>query len=89
MPCPQTYRTDHFVIRFNLRSHLPKLCTVAGHEVTLMVGIGQREVYHQLRQRNQVSVNIIGLWRPGMCEPLWVMSRLAQPIVPPEQALAT
>ena len=47
-----------------------------------MLGIGQREVYYQLRYRNQVPVNIIGIWRKGMREPLWVMSNLA-----PERAL--
>lgn len=72
----------NFVIRLNLRSHPPKLYTAEGREVTLMVGLGQREVYHQVRYRNQVPVNIIGIWRPGMREPLWVMSNLA-----PERAL--
>lgn len=72
----------NFVIRLNLRSHPPKLYTAQGREVTLMLGIGQREEYHQLRYRNQVSVNVIGIWRHGMREPIWVMSNL-----PPEQAL--
>ncbi len=73
----------NFVVRLNLRSHPPKLVTAEGREVKLMIGIGQREVYHQLRYRNQVPVNIVGIWRPGMREPLWVMSNLA-----PERALA-
>jgi hypothetical protein len=73
----------NFVIRLNLRSHPPKLYTAEGRQVTLMLGIGQQEVYHQLRYRNQVPVNIIGIWRKGMREPLWVMSNLA-----PERALA-
>ncbi len=72
----------NFVIRLNLRSHPPKLYTTEGHEVHLMLGIGQQEMYHQLRYRNQVPVNIIGVWRKGMREPLWVMSNLA-----PERAL--
>ena len=71
-----------FVIRLNLRSHPPKLDIADGRQVTLMLGLGQQEVYHQLRYRNQVPVNIIGIWRPGMREPLWVMSNLA-----PERAL--
>ncbi len=64
----------NFVIRLNLRSHPPKLYTVEGHEVVLMLGIGQHETYRQVRYRNQVPVNIIGIWRKGMREPLWVMS---------------
>jgi hypothetical protein len=73
----------NFVIRLNLRSHPPKLYTAEGREVTLMLGLGQQEVYYQLRYRNQVPVNIIGIWRQGMREPLWGMSNLA-----PERALA-
>ncbi len=72
----------NFVIRLNLRSHPPKLYTVEGHEVVLMLGIGQQETYRQVRYRNQVPVNIIGIWRKGMREPLWVMSNLE-----PERAL--
>jgi hypothetical protein len=72
----------NFVIRLNLRSHPPKLYTAEGREVTLMLGIGQQEVYYQLRYRNQVPVNLIGIWRQGMREPVWVMSNLA-----PERAL--
>lgn len=72
----------NFVIRLNLRSHPPKLYTAEGREVTLMLGLGQKEIYYQLRYRNQVPVNIIGIWRQGMRQPLWVMSNLA-----PERAL--
>ncbi len=72
----------NFVIRLNLRSHPPKLYTAEGREVVLMLGIGQQEIYHQVRYRNHVPVNIIGIWRKGMREPLWVMSNLA-----PERAL--
>lgn len=72
----------NFVIRLNLRSQPPKLYTAEGREVILMLGLGQQEVYHQVRYRNQVPVNIIGIWRKGMREPLWVMSNLA-----PERAL--
>ncbi|HPL80815.1 MAG TPA: transposase [Burkholderiaceae bacterium] len=72
----------NFVIRLNLRSHPPKLYTAEGREVVLLLGRGQQEVYHQVRYRNQVPVNIIGVWRTGMHEPLWIMSNLA-----PERAL--
>jgi hypothetical protein len=72
----------NFVIRLNLRSRPPKLYTADGREVVLMLGLGQQEVYHQVRYRNQVPVNIIGVWRKGMREPLRVMSNLA-----PERAL--
>jgi hypothetical protein len=72
----------NFVIRLNMRSQPPKFYTAEGRQVTPMLGIGQKEVYYQLRYRNQVTVNIIGVWRSGMPEPLWVMSNLE-----PERAL--
>jgi hypothetical protein len=72
----------NFVIRLNMRSQPPKFYTAEGRQVTPMLGIGQKEVYYQLRYRNQVTENIIGVWRYGMPEPLWVMSNLE-----PERAL--
>jgi hypothetical protein len=72
----------NFVIRLNLRSQPPKFYTAEGRAVVLAVGLGQKEVYHQLRYKGKVTVNVIGVWRYGMPEPMWVMSNLA-----PEQAL--
>jgi hypothetical protein len=72
----------NFVIRLNLRSQPPKFYSAEGREVVLAVGLGQQEVYHQVRYKGQVPVNLIGVWRKGMPEPLWVMSNLA-----PQQAL--
>jgi Transposase DDE domain len=66
----------NFVIRLNMRSQPPKFYTAEGRQVTLMLGLGQQEIYHQLRYRNQVTVNVIGVWRYGTHEPLWVMSNL-------------
>jgi hypothetical protein len=72
----------NFVIRLNLRSQPPKFYTAEGREVVLAVGLGQQEVYHQVRYKGKVPVNLIGVWRKGMPEPLWVMSNLA-----PQEAL--
>jgi hypothetical protein len=72
----------NFVVRRNLRSQPPKLYTAEGREVVLAVGLGQKEVYHQLRYKGKVTVNVIGVWRYGMPEPMWVMSNLQ-----PEEAL--
>jgi hypothetical protein len=72
----------NFVIRLNLGSHPPKFYTAEGREVILSVGRGQKEVYHQVFYKGRVKVNVIGIWRKGMAEPLWVMSNLA-----PERAL--
>jgi hypothetical protein len=70
------------VIRLNLRSQPAKLYTPDGREVVLAIGLGQNEVHHQLRYKGKVPVNVIGIWRTGMPEPLRVMSNLA-----PEEAL--
>jgi Transposase DDE domain len=73
----------NFVIRLHLGSHPPTFYDAAGRKVILTVGLGEQVVYHQLRYMGQVVVNVIGVWRKGHAEPLWVMSNLA-----PERALA-
>ena len=72
----------NFVIRLHLGSHPPTFYDAAGRKVTLTVGLGEQAVYHQLRYMGKVLVNVVGVWRKGCAEPLWVMSNLA-----PEQAL--
>lgn len=72
----------NFVIRLNLRSKPPKFYNAAGHEVVLAVGLGEQEIHHQVLYKGKVRVNLIGVWRRGMPDPLWVMSNLQ-----PEQAL--
>lgn len=49
----------------------------------MTVGLGEQAVYHQLHYMGRVVVNVVGVWREGHAEPLWVMSNLA-----PEPALA-
>jgi transposase len=72
----------NFVIRLNLASH-PTFYDASGRKVTLTVSLGAQAVYCNLRYLNQVTVNVVGVWRKGCAEPLWVMSNLA-----PERALA-
>jgi Transposase DDE domain len=72
----------NFVIRLNMGSHAPTFSDAAGRKVILTVGLGEQVVYHQLRYMGQVLVNVVGVWRKGCAEPLWVMSNL-----PPERAL--
>ncbi len=73
----------NFVIRLHLGSHPPTFYDAAGRKVILTVGLGEHAIYHQLQYMGKVRVNVIGVWRKGHAEPLWVMSNLA-----PEQALA-
>lgn len=72
----------NFVIRLNMGSHPPTLYDAAGRKVVLTVSLGDQAVYHQLRYMGQVLVNVVGVWRKGCAEPLWVMSNLA-----PDRAL--
>ncbi len=67
----------NFVIRLNMGSHAPTFYDAAGRKVVLTVGLGGEVAYHQLRYMGQVPVNVVGVWRKGRAEPLWVMSNLA------------
>ncbi len=72
----------HFVIRLNLGSQPPLLLDARGKRFELVMAQGQTVTRRQLRYRGQVEVNLSGIWRSGLAEPLWVMTDLA-----PERAL--
>jgi hypothetical protein len=73
----------HFVIRLNLGSQPPELLDPRGKRFDLIIAQGQTVNRRHLRYRGQVEVNLSGIWRTGLSEPLWVISDLA-----PEQALS-
>lgn len=66
----------NFVIRLHRGSHPPTFTDAEGRQVPLVVGLGEKVIHRQLRYKGQVLVNVIGLWRKGQREPLWVMSNL-------------
>ena len=66
----------HFVIRLKLGSHPPRLFNAQGQQVTLTIAQGETEIYRQLSYKGSVKVNVIGIWRKGLSEPLWVMTDL-------------
>jgi len=72
----------HFVIRLNLGRHPPKFLDGEGREVVLSVSPGKKALYRRVRYKGEVPVNLIGVWKKGYAEPLWVMSDLE-----PEKAL--
>lgn len=72
----------HFVIRLNLRSHPPHLTDANHQTITLQIAPGETEAYHQLYYKDRVPINVIGVWKKGLSEPLWVMTDLK-----PEHAL--
>lgn len=72
----------HFVIRLNLGSQPPQLLDPRGKRFDLVMEQGETVMRRHLRYRGQVEVNLSGIWRTGLSEPLWVISDLS-----PERAL--
>jgi len=66
----------HFVIRLNLGSQPPTFTDRDGTRVQLQIRPGKTEVYPQVFYREAVAVNVIGTWRTGFKQPLWVMTDL-------------
>ena len=72
----------HFVIRLNLGSHPPIFRDRRGKRIDLTVAQGETVRWLNVAYRGNVRVNLIGVWKTGLHEPMWVMSDLV-----PEQAL--
>ena len=66
----------HFVIRLNLGSHPPRLTNAEHRTQVLQIAPGETEIYRQLYYKDCVAVNVIGVWKKGLSEPLWVMTDL-------------
>jgi hypothetical protein len=66
----------HFVIRLHLGSQPPHLTTANHQTITLQIAPGETAVYRQLYYKERVAVNVIGVWKKGLSEPLWVMTDL-------------
>jgi Transposase DDE domain. len=66
----------HFIIRLNLGSHPPKIYNAAGRQVELTVSPGETVLHNQVYYKGKARVNIIGTWKAGLREPMWVMTDL-------------
>lgn len=66
----------NFVIRLNLRSHPPKFYDQDGQEVALTISPGETVIHPRIWYMGQVCVNLIGTWKKGLSEALWVMTNL-------------
>jgi hypothetical protein len=66
----------HFVIRLNLGSHPPQLINATHQSIALTIAPGETEIYRGLRYKGCVPINVIGVWKAGLSEPLWVMTDL-------------
>lgn len=76
----------HFVIRLNLGAKAPHFYYDAEqkHPLRLLIApINKPKIYRQVYYMGQVQVNVIGIWRYGFKDPLWIMTNLA-----PEEGLA-
>jgi hypothetical protein len=66
----------NFVIRLNRRSHPPKLLNAEGRDADLSLKPGETVVLRDIRYKGKVRLNLIGRWKKGLSEPLWVMTNL-------------
>jgi hypothetical protein len=66
----------NWVIRLNMRSNPPKFDDDDGKEVALTISPGETIVLHHVWYMGQVCMNVVGTWKKGRAEPLWVMTNL-------------
>jgi len=66
----------NFVIRLNQGSHPPKFWDADGKEVVLSLSPGEKVIHLAVWYKGKVCVNLIGVWKKGLAEPLWMMTDL-------------
>jgi len=66
----------HFVIRLNMGSHPPIFVDKNGRRVELTISPGEEVIHKNIFYKGEVRVHVIGRWRRGFAEPLWVMTSL-------------
>jgi hypothetical protein len=76
----------HFVIRLNMGSNPPNFYYEADQKRQLRLAIApinKPQAYRQVYYMGEVCLNVIGIWRYGFKEPMWVMTNME-----PEAGLA-
>jgi hypothetical protein len=66
----------HLVIRLRVGSQPVKFVDKDGQLPKLVIQAGQKVVYRDVWYMRKVRVNLIGVWKKGLSEPLWVMTDL-------------
>ncbi|MCI0519513.1 MAG: transposase [Chloroflexi bacterium] len=66
----------NWVIRLNLRAHPPKFYDQDGREVALTISPGETVILNKIWYMGKVQVNVIGTWKKGLDEPMWVITNL-------------
>ena len=64
------------MIRLNLRANPPKFFDQDGQPVVLTISPGETVIHNQVWYMGKVCVNVIGTWKKGLSEPMWVMTNL-------------
>jgi hypothetical protein len=67
----------NWVIRLNLRANPPKFYDQDGMAVALTISPGETVIHNHVWYMGKVRVNLVGIWKKGLDEPLWVMTNLA------------
>jgi hypothetical protein len=63
----------HFVIRLKVGA---KFCDGEGKEVALSIHKGETRILNKVFYKGKVFVNVVGRWKEGFSEPMWVMTDL-------------
>ena len=76
----------HFVIRLNTGAHAPRFYYDAEQKQRLRLSvapINKPKMYRQVYYLGEVCLNVVGIWRYGFKEPIWLMTNMQ-----PEAGLA-
>jgi hypothetical protein len=63
----------NFVIRLKVG---PKFCDGEGEDVVLSIQKGETRPINKVFYKGKVFVNVIGRWKEGFSEPMWIMTNL-------------
>jgi hypothetical protein len=66
----------NWVIRLNLRANPPKFYDQDGKAFALTISPGETVIHNHVWYMGKVRVNLVGTWKKGLDEPLWVMTNL-------------
>ncbi len=66
----------NWVIRLNLHANPPKFYDDDGREVALTISPGETVVLNRIWYMGKACMNVVGTWKKGLDEPMWVMTNL-------------
>lgn len=69
----------HFVIRLNMGAHAPNFYYDAEQKQRLrllVAPINKPQIYRQVYYMGEVCLNVVGIWRYGFNEPMWIMTNM-------------